>query len=115
MQKEFDMFILGELSLFLGLQITQTRKGIFFAQTQYIKETLKKFEMEYCKHISKPMVTRCKLNNEDECNETNQSLYRSMSNNLLYVTTSRQDIIQAIGIVGIFQVTPKETHVLAIK
>ena len=66
MQKEFDMFILGELSLFLGLQITQTRKGIFFAQTQYIKETLKKFEMEDCKHVRTSMFIRCKLNKEDE-------------------------------------------------
>jgi hypothetical protein len=33
MQKEFEMSMLGELSLFLGLQISQTNKGIFISQT----------------------------------------------------------------------------------
>jgi hypothetical protein len=42
MQEEFEMSMLGELS-FLGLQITQTKKGIFVCQAKYIKEMLKKF------------------------------------------------------------------------
>jgi len=37
MQKEFEMSMLGELSFFLGLQITQTNKGILISQTKYIK------------------------------------------------------------------------------
>jgi hypothetical protein len=51
MQKEFEMSMLGELSFFLGLQITQMSKGIFISQTKYIKEMLKKFEMEDCKPV----------------------------------------------------------------
>ena len=45
MQKEFEMSMLGELSFFLGLQISQSNKGIFISQTKYIKEMLKKFIM----------------------------------------------------------------------
>jgi hypothetical protein len=111
MQEEFEMSMLGELSFFLGLQITQTSKGIFISQTKYIKEMLKKFEMEDCKPVSTPMVTRCKLRKEDESKETDQSLYMSMIGILLYVTTSRPHIMQAVGLVGIFQDAPKETHV----
>ena len=45
MQKEFEMSVLGELSFFLGLQISRSRKGIFISQIKYIKEMCKKFKM----------------------------------------------------------------------
>ena len=57
MQSEFKMSLLGELTYFLGLQISQQEKGIFICQAKYIKEMLKKFKMEYCKLILTPMVT----------------------------------------------------------
>jgi hypothetical protein len=76
---------------------------------------LNKFEIEYCKPVSTPIVTGCKLCKEDEYKETYQSLYRSMTRNLLYVTTSRINIMQAVGLVGRFEVAPKETHVQAVK
>jgi hypothetical protein len=42
-------------------------------------------------------------------------MYRSMIGNLFYLTTSRPDIIQVVGLVGRFQSNPKDTHVLAVK
>ena len=46
MQKEFEMSLLGELRFFLGLQISQQENGIFIIQSKYIKEMLKRFQME---------------------------------------------------------------------
>jgi hypothetical protein len=57
------------------------------------------------------MITRCKFNKDDESPEENQTLYMSMIYNLLYVTTSRLDIMKEIGLVARFQSAPKETHV----
>jgi hypothetical protein len=74
---------------------------------------LKKFIMEDCKIVSTPMVTGCKLRKYDESKEADQRLYISMIESLLYVTTSRPDVMQAIGHVAIFQGAPKESHVLA--
>jgi len=37
MQKEFEISIMGELNFFLGLQIKQTKNGIFINQSKYIK------------------------------------------------------------------------------
>jgi hypothetical protein len=115
MQNEFDMLLLGELSLFLGLQVRQRNKGIFFSQTKYIREMLKRFRMEYCKSIITPMQTSCKLSKDDDLKSTDQRKYRSMIGNLLYVTTSRPDVMQAFGQVAGFQAAPKESHVLAVK
>jgi hypothetical protein len=107
--------MLGEKSLFSRLQITQTSKGIFTSQTKYIKYMLKRFDMEDCKPFNTPMVTGCKINKEDESKEIVQSLYRSMIGSLLYVTTSRLDIMQAVGLVEKLQDAPKETHVQVVK
>ena len=115
MQHEFEMSLLGELSFFLSLQISQFDKGIFISQMKYIKEMLKKFRMEDCKPVSTPMVTGCKLSKDDESKEVDQRQNRSMIGSLLYVTTSRPDVMQAVGQVARFQASPKESHVLAVK
>ena len=113
MQSEFEMSLLGELTFFLGLQISQLDDGIFISQTKYIKEMLKKFGMEDCKLVSTPMITGCKFNKDDESKEVDQRLYRSMIGSQLYVTASWPDVMQAVGLVATFQAAPKEAHVLA--
>jgi hypothetical protein len=115
MQNEFEMSLLGELSFFLGLQICQRNQGIFISQTKYIREMLKRFGMEDCKPVTTPMQTSCKLRKDDDSKSTDQRKYRSMIGSLLYVTTSRPDVMQAVGQVARFQATPKESHVLAVK
>jgi hypothetical protein len=115
MQNEFEMSLLGELSFFLGLQICQRNQGIFISQTKYIREMLKRFGMEDCKLVTTPMQTSCKLRKDDDSKSTDQRKYRSMIGSLLYVTTSRPDVMQAVGQVARFQAAPKESHVLAVK
>jgi hypothetical protein len=43
MQQEFEMSMLGELNFFLGLQIIQSKRGVFIHQSKYVKYTLKRF------------------------------------------------------------------------
>ena len=109
------MSMLGELTFFLGLQVSQLEKRIFTSQTKYTKEMLKKFKMEDSKLVSTPMVTGCKLSKDDESLEVDNIMYMSMIGSLLYVTATRPDLMQVVGLVARFQSTPKETHVAAIK
>ena len=76
---------------------------------------LKRFGMEYYKPVTTPMQTSCKLRKDDDSKSINQRKYKSMIGNLLYVTTSRPDVMQAVGQVARFQATPKESHVLTVK
>ena len=46
MASEFEMSMIRELSYFLGLQIKQMKNGTFMSQGKYIKDMLKKFEMD---------------------------------------------------------------------
>jgi len=93
MQSEFKMSLLGELTYFLGLQISQQKKGIFICQAKHIKEMLKKLKMEDCKLVLTPIVTGCKLSIDDASKDVDQWLYRYMIGNLLYVTASRPDVM----------------------
>jgi hypothetical protein len=53
--------------------------------------------MEYCKLVTTPLQTSCKLSKDDDSKSTNQRKYKSMIGSLLYVTTSRPDVMQAVG------------------
>jgi hypothetical protein len=76
---------------------------------------LKRFIMEYCKLVTTPMQTSCKLRKDDDSNSTDQRQQRLMIGSLLYVTTSIPYVMQEVGHVARFQATPKESHVLAVK
>ena len=47
MTSKFEMFSMGELKFFLGLQIRQQRNGIFISQEKYLKDVLRKFGMQH--------------------------------------------------------------------
>jgi hypothetical protein len=100
MQSEFEMSMIGELSFFLGLQITQKSEGIFLSQEKYLREMLKRFQMEDSKPMSTPMVIACNLRKDDDSPDVDQSSYRSMIGSLLYITASRPDIMHVVGLVG---------------
>jgi hypothetical protein len=115
MESEFEMSMIGELSFFLGLQITQRSEGMFISQEKYLREMLKRFQMEDSKPMGTPMVTGCKLSKDDDSPNVDQSSYRSMIGSLLYITTSRLDIMHVVGMVGRYQSAPKQSHLLAVK
>ena len=60
-QQEFKMSFLGEMNLFLGLQIVQCKKEIFIHQSKYIKDMLKTFQLEDGRHVCTPMTVGYKL------------------------------------------------------
>ena len=95
--------------------MSQSYNGIFMSQTKYIKKMLKNFKMEDCKSVSTPMATGCKLSKDGESLEVDHTMYMSLIGSLLYVTTTRLDVMQVVGVVTIFQSSPKETHVIAAK
>ncbi|GKB75384.1 retrovirus-related pol polyprotein from transposon TNT 1-94 [Tanacetum coccineum] len=64
--EEFEMSMMGELNFFFGLQIKQMEDGIFFNQSKYIKEMLKKFGLEESKPMKIPMSSDTKLTKDEE-------------------------------------------------
>ncbi|GJR16315.1 retrovirus-related pol polyprotein from transposon TNT 1-94 [Tanacetum coccineum] len=91
MHDEFEMSMMGELNFFLGLQIKQMEDGIFFNQSKYIKEMLKKFGLEDSKPMKTPMSSDTKLTKDEECESVDSTKYRGMIGSLLYLMASRPD------------------------
>jgi len=59
------MSMMGELKLFLGIQINQSKDGEYVHQTKYTKELLKKFKLKDCKVMNTPMHPNFTLSKED--------------------------------------------------
>ncbi|GJT39939.1 retrovirus-related pol polyprotein from transposon TNT 1-94 [Tanacetum coccineum] len=78
MHDEFEMSMMGELNFFLGLQIKQMEDGIFFNQSKYIKEMLKKFGLEDSKPMKTPMSSDTKLMKDEECESVDSTKYQGM-------------------------------------
>ncbi|GJR66546.1 retrovirus-related pol polyprotein from transposon TNT 1-94 [Tanacetum coccineum] len=78
MHDEFKISMMGELNFFLGLQIKQMEDGIFFNQSKYIKEMLKKFGLEDSKPTKMLMSTEIKLTKDDETDFVDSSKYRGI-------------------------------------
>ncbi|GJV56937.1 retrovirus-related pol polyprotein from transposon TNT 1-94 [Tanacetum coccineum] len=64
MSSKFKMSMMGKMSFFLGLQISQSPRGIFINQTKYALETLKKYGMDSCDPVDTPMVDWTKLDED---------------------------------------------------
>ncbi|GJZ25732.1 putative ribonuclease H-like domain-containing protein [Tanacetum coccineum] len=115
MHKKFQMSSMGELTFFLGLQVTQKDDGIFISQDKYVDEILKKFGFSTVKTASTPMETSKPLLKDAEAEDVDVYLYRSMIGSLMYLTSSRPDIMFAVCACARFQVTPKVSHLYAVK
>ncbi|GJR14652.1 retrovirus-related pol polyprotein from transposon TNT 1-94 [Tanacetum coccineum] len=115
MHDEFEMSMMGELNFFLGLQIKQMEDGIFFNQSKYIKEMLKKFGLEDSKPMKTPMSSDTKLTKDEECESVDSTKYRGMIGSLLYLMASRPDIMFSVCLCARFQEAPKTSHLEAVK
>jgi hypothetical protein len=115
MSREFEMSMIGELNFFLGLQIKQLKEGTFISQDKYIKDILKKLEMDDCKAIKTPIATNAHLNLDVDGKPVDQSLYCSLIGSLLYFTASTPDIMFSVCLCARFQANPKESHLSALK
>ncbi|GJS61301.1 putative ribonuclease H-like domain-containing protein [Tanacetum coccineum] len=115
MKDKFQMSSMGELTFFLGLQVQQKEDGIFISQDKYVAEILKKFNYSDVKSASTPVDLEKPLVKDGDADDVDVHLYRSMIGSLMYLTASRPDIMFAVCACARFQVTPKTSHLLAVK
>ncbi|GJT71330.1 putative ribonuclease H-like domain-containing protein [Tanacetum coccineum] len=115
MHKRFQMSSMGELTFFLGLQVQQKEDGIFISQDKYVADIMKKFDFVPVKTASTPMEPNKALVKYEEAENVDVHLYRSRIGSLMYLTTSRPGITFVVCACPRFQVTPKVSHLHAVK
>ncbi|GJX08411.1 putative ribonuclease H-like domain-containing protein [Tanacetum coccineum] len=98
-----------------GLQVKQKYDGIFISQDKYVADILKKFDFTTVKTASTQIETNKALLKDEEAEDVDVYLYRSMIRSLMYLTASRPDIMFVVCACVRFQVTPKVSHLHAVK
>ncbi|GKA44914.1 putative ribonuclease H-like domain-containing protein, partial [Tanacetum coccineum] len=115
MHKRFQMSSIGELTFFLGLQVQQKEDRIFISQDKYVADILKKFNFVTVKTVCTLIEPNKALVKDEEADNVDVHLYRSMIGSLMYLTASSPDITFAVCACARFQVTPKVSHLHAVK
>ncbi|KAI3746849.1 hypothetical protein L6452_09291 [Arctium lappa] len=111
----FQMNMMGEMNFFLGLQVKQFSTGIFINQPKYIMDILRKFKMENSKPIGTPMAQGTKIGIDPSGKAVDVRTYRGMIGFLMYLTSSRPDIMFSTCLCARYQANPKEIHMSAVK
>nr|GEX52342.1 uncharacterized mitochondrial protein AtMg00810-like [Tanacetum cinerariifolium] len=115
MYSKFNMSMMGKISFFFGLQISQSLRGIFINQSKYALESLKKYDFESCDPVDTPMVEKSKLDEDKERKAVDLSHYHCMIGTLLYLIASRSDQQFAIRTCARYQARPTEKHLHVVK
>nr|GEW19848.1 hypothetical protein [Tanacetum cinerariifolium] len=115
MHVKFQMSTMGKLTFFLGLQVKQKQDGIFISQDKYVNEILKKYRFIEVKNTSTPMETQKPLLKDEDGKEVDIHMYRSMIGSLMYLISSRPDIIFAVCACARYQVNLKVSHLHDVK
>ncbi|RDY05238.1 putative mitochondrial protein, partial [Mucuna pruriens] len=89
--------------------------GIFFSQESYAKKVLEKFKMFDCNPMNTPMEGSLKLSRFDSGEKEDPTLFKSLVGSLRYLTSTRLDIMYAVGVVCRFMEAPTSTHMKAAK
>ncbi|GKE82668.1 hypothetical protein Tco_1552668, partial [Tanacetum coccineum] len=89
--------------------------GIFISQVKYVDDILMKFDFAIVKIASTPIETNNALLKDEEAEDVDVYLYRSMIRSLMYLTASRPDIMFVVCACARYQVTPKVSHLHAMK
>nr|GEX51561.1 retrovirus-related Pol polyprotein from transposon TNT 1-94 [Tanacetum cinerariifolium] len=110
MKSRFEMSMIGEMMVFLGLQVNQSPCGIFINQSDYVLEILKKYEMKSCDSVGTPMEIKDKLDLDQNGTPVDGSKYHSMIGSIMYLSSSRPDIVHATCLCARYQAKPIEKH-----
>ncbi|GKB02728.1 retrovirus-related pol polyprotein from transposon TNT 1-94 [Tanacetum coccineum] len=99
MCSKFMMSMMGKISSFLGLQISQSLRGIFLNQSKYALESLKKYGIESCDPVDTPMVKKSKLDEDTQGKAVDPTHYHGMVGTLIPLDASQLTDIHGLGLV----------------
>lgn len=88
--------MMEELNYFIRLEIKQLKEDIFINQAEHISNLPKKFKIENAKIMGTPMSSSIKLDKNEQGKSIDSTIYESMIDSLLYLITSRLDIMFSI-------------------
>ncbi|GJX66480.1 hypothetical protein Tco_0300823 [Tanacetum coccineum] len=102
------------LPTYWKIDTEEKEDGTFISQDKYMADILKKFDFSSVKTASTPIETNKALLKDEEVKDVDVYLYRLMIGSLMYLTSSRPDIMFGVCACARFQVTPKVSNLHAV-
>nr|GEV10245.1 hypothetical protein [Tanacetum cinerariifolium] len=90
-------------------------RGIFLNQSKYAYEIIKKYGLLTSDFVDTSMVEKNKLDEDLQGTPVDDTLYHGMMRSLMYLTSSRPDLIYAICLCTQYQEKPTKKHLHAVK
>ncbi|GJR14504.1 retrovirus-related pol polyprotein from transposon TNT 1-94 [Tanacetum coccineum] len=115
MCSKFKMSMMGKMSFFLRLQISQSPRVIFFNQSKYASEIINKYGLETINPVDTPMVEKSKLDEDPQEKAVDPPCYHGMIGTLMYLIASRPDLVFAVCMCARYQAKPTKKHLHVVK
>ena len=106
LHQQFEMKDLGNLSYFLGLEVSSDDSGYYLSQAKYATDLISRAGITDTKTTNTPLEYNAHLSATDGTLLSDGTLYRQLVGSLIYLTVSRLDIIHAVHIVSQFVSAP---------
>ncbi|GKA90726.1 retrovirus-related pol polyprotein from transposon TNT 1-94, partial [Tanacetum coccineum] len=112
----FVVYVAHKSSLIYQMDVKmEFLNGPLKEEAKYSLEILKKHGMDKCDSVGTPMATKPKLDAELSGKLVDQPDYHSKIRSLMYLTSSRPDIVQAVCYYARYQARPTEKHLKEVK
>lgn len=115
LQQTFHMKDLQPLMYFMGLEVHQTKKGIFLHQHKYIIDLIEIANLQNSTPIATPLEVNVKFQQNVGDPLPDPTLHRRLVGSLVYLTITRPDISHAVNLGSQFMTNPQHLHSAAIK
>ncbi|XP_056692131.1 uncharacterized mitochondrial protein AtMg00810-like [Spinacia oleracea] len=110
LHNKFSIKDLGELSYFLGIEISRVENGVFLTQSKFTRELLADCGLDVSKPAKTPLPVKLKLTNSSDEPYTDPTQYRCLVGKLNFLTHTRPDLSFAVQTLSQFMQSPKLSH-----
>ena len=110
LHQQFQTKDLGLLHYFLGIEVAQSKHGVFISQRKYALDTLSEAGLLGARSCDSPMDPNVKLLPDEGELIVDSGLYRRLVGKLNYLTVTRPDISFAVSVISQFLNSPCERH-----
>ncbi|KAL8128919.1 LOW QUALITY PROTEIN: hypothetical protein V2J09_018074, partial [Rumex salicifolius] len=108
MMKEINMSDLGLMNYFLGIEMIQKKKGTFICQRRYAEEVLKRFGIWESHPVNNPIEKM--IDSDFEGILVDETRYNQIIGSLMYLTSTRPDLMFATSLISRYMARPTELH-----
>ncbi|XXG59644.1 hypothetical protein AAC387_Pa04g1693 [Persea americana] len=115
LQAAFHMKDPSPLTYFLGLEVQQSRKGLFLHQHKYATDLIDLAGQKDATPMDTPLEVNVKLRKDDRDLLSDPTSYRRLVESLVYLTITRPNISYAVNVVSQFMTAPQHHHLVAVK